>query len=99
MNRDRVVSRWPPTTYVAFVDRLPKYLGDVICDLEARIHQAENTEATARQVGRQVRLALALLSRGWTNLVDARGAGPTGDPAASLDRAAILRSAQHDDRP
>jgi hypothetical protein len=40
--------------YVAFVDRLPKYLDDVTRNLEARVHQAESTETTARQVGRQV---------------------------------------------
>lgn len=40
--------------YVAFVDRLPAYLGDVTRDLEARIREADNTEATARQVGRQI---------------------------------------------
>jgi len=38
--------------YVAFVDRLPKYLEDVTRDLEARLRQAEGAEAAARQVGR-----------------------------------------------
>jgi hypothetical protein len=41
-------------TYVDFVERLPAYLGDVTRDMEARISQAERTEATARQVGRQL---------------------------------------------
>lgn len=40
--------------YVDFVGRLPAYLGDVTRDLEARIREAESTEATARQMGRQV---------------------------------------------
>ena len=40
--------------YVAFVDRLPKYLEDVTRDLEARMREAESTEATARKVGRQL---------------------------------------------
>jgi hypothetical protein len=40
--------------YVAFVDRLPKYLDDVVRDLEARIRQAESTEATAREQGRKI---------------------------------------------
>jgi hypothetical protein len=40
--------------YVAFVDRLPKYLEDVTRDLEARLRQAETTEATARRVGREL---------------------------------------------
>lgn len=40
--------------YVAFVDRLPKYLADVTRDLEGRIREAEATEATARQVGREI---------------------------------------------
>ena len=40
--------------YVAFVDRLPKYLEDVTRGLEARIREAEATEATARQVGREL---------------------------------------------
>ncbi len=40
--------------YVAFVERLPAYLGDVTRDLEARLRQAENTEATAREEGRKV---------------------------------------------
>ena len=40
--------------YVAFVERLPAYLGDVTRDLEARIREAENTRATARKVGRQL---------------------------------------------
>lgn len=40
--------------YVAFVERLPAYLGDVTRDLEVRIREAERTEATARKVGRQL---------------------------------------------
>ena len=40
--------------YVAFVERLPAYLGDVTRDMEARIREAESTEATARKVGRQL---------------------------------------------
>jgi hypothetical protein len=40
--------------YVDFVERLPAYLTDVTRDLEARIREAETTEATARQVGRQL---------------------------------------------
>lgn len=40
--------------YMAFVDRLPAYLGDVTRDLEARIRRAESTEATAREVGRKI---------------------------------------------
>ncbi len=40
--------------YVAFVERLPAYLGDVTRDLEARIREADNTEATARQLGREL---------------------------------------------
>lgn len=40
--------------YVAFVDRLPKYLDDVTRGLDARIREADNTEARARQVGRQM---------------------------------------------
>lgn len=40
--------------YVDFVERLPTYLADVTRDLEARVRQAESTEATARQVGRQL---------------------------------------------
>jgi hypothetical protein len=40
--------------YVAFVERLPTYLAGVTRDLEARLRQAETTETTARQVGRQL---------------------------------------------
>lgn len=40
--------------YVAFVDRLAKYLEDVTRGLETRIRVAESTEATARKVGRQL---------------------------------------------
>lgn len=40
--------------YVAFVDRLPKYLDDVTRDLETRVREADNAESTARQVGRQL---------------------------------------------
>lgn len=40
--------------YVTFVERLPAYLGDVTRDLEARIREADNTEATARQVRGQI---------------------------------------------
>lgn len=40
--------------YVDFVERLPAYLGDVTRELEARVRQAESTETTARQVGRQL---------------------------------------------
>lgn len=40
--------------YVDFVERLPAYLADVTRDLEARIRQAESTDATARQVGREL---------------------------------------------
>jgi hypothetical protein len=40
--------------YVAFVERLPAYLGDVTRDLETRLRQTERTEATAREVGRKL---------------------------------------------
>lgn len=40
--------------YVAFVERLPAYLGDVTRDLEARMRQAESAEATVREVRRKV---------------------------------------------
>lgn len=40
--------------YVAFVERLPAYLEDVTRDLEARLREAESTEAKARKVGRQL---------------------------------------------
>ena len=40
--------------YVAFVERLPAYLGDVTRDLEARIREAESAETTARQIGREL---------------------------------------------
>ena len=40
--------------YVAFVDRLPKYLEDVTRNLEARLRQSEGTEETARQVARKL---------------------------------------------
>jgi hypothetical protein len=56
--------------YVAFVDRLPKYLDDVTRDLEAQIRQAESTEATTRQVGRK----LSARAR------SARSHGGTGTP-------------------
>ena len=39
--------------YIAFVDRLPKYLEDVTRDLESQLRQAEATGETARQVGRR----------------------------------------------
>jgi hypothetical protein len=53
--------------YVAFVDRLPKYLDDVVRDLEARIRQAESTEATAREEGRKISArGRAARSRGGT---------------------------------
>ena len=58
--------------YVAFVDRLPKYLEDVTRGLEARIREAESTEATARKVGREISTrARAARSRGVS-----RAAGP-----------------------
>jgi hypothetical protein len=40
--------------YVAFVDRLPKYLDDVNRDLEARVRCADSTAATAQQMGRKL---------------------------------------------
>lgn len=40
--------------YVAFVERLPAYLGDAIRNLESRIREAESTKETARKVGRQL---------------------------------------------
>jgi hypothetical protein len=40
--------------YVAFVDRLPKYLDDVTRDLEARIREAEDIDTAGRQVGREL---------------------------------------------
>lgn len=40
--------------YVAFVERLPANLADVTRDLEARIRDADSTEETARQVGREL---------------------------------------------
>lgn len=40
--------------YLAFLDRLPKYLDDVTRGLEARIREADNAASTARQVGRQL---------------------------------------------
>jgi hypothetical protein len=40
--------------YVDFVERLPAYLGDVTRDLEARLRRAESTDATARQLGREL---------------------------------------------
>ena len=45
--------------YVAFVDRLPKYLEDVTRDLEARLRQAEGTGAAARHSDASCRLAPA----------------------------------------
>jgi hypothetical protein len=47
--------------YVAFVDRLPTYLADVTRHLEARIREAETTEATARKVGRRLSARARLL--------------------------------------
>jgi hypothetical protein len=53
--------------YVAFVDRLPKYLDDVTRDLEAQLRQAEATQVGARQAGRRLSArARAGLSRGDT---------------------------------
>lgn len=43
--------------YVAFVDRLPKYLDDVTRGLEARLHQAETTGDAAGQLGRRIAVA------------------------------------------
>ncbi|HLX35889.1 MAG TPA: hypothetical protein VKR30_11695 [Candidatus Limnocylindrales bacterium] len=40
--------------YVAFVERLPAYLGDVTREMEARLREAESAEATAGQVGREI---------------------------------------------
>lgn len=40
--------------YVAFVERLPAYLGDITRKLEGRLRQAESTDATARQLGREL---------------------------------------------
>lgn len=51
--------------YVAFVERLPAYLGDVTRDLEARVRAADNTDAAARQLGRQLSArARSVRSRG-----------------------------------
>jgi hypothetical protein len=52
--------------YIDFVERLPAYLGDVTRDLEARIREADNTEATARQAGRRL-LARARRARSHAN--------------------------------
>jgi hypothetical protein len=52
--------------YVDLVERLPAYLGDATRDLEARIREAHNTEATARQAGRRL-LARARRARSHAN--------------------------------
>ena len=49
--------------YVAFVERLPAYLGDVTRDLEACLRQAENTETRRARSGASCRLVLAALAR------------------------------------
>ncbi len=41
--------------YVAFVDRLPKYLDDATRDLEAQLRQAEATDETVRKISAQVK--------------------------------------------
>jgi hypothetical protein len=40
--------------YLAFVDRLPKYLDDVARGLEARLRGVESTSTAAQQLGRQL---------------------------------------------
>lgn len=40
--------------YFAFVDRLPKFLEDVIRDLETRVRAAESTASTAQRIGREL---------------------------------------------
>lgn len=40
--------------YIAFVDRLPKYLDDVTRELEARLKLADTTQEAARELGRKV---------------------------------------------
>ena len=57
---------------VAFVERLPAYLADVIRDLEARVRVVDNTETTARKVGRR----LSARARGGRARRDGAGLGP-----------------------
>lgn len=57
--------------YVAFVDRLPTYLADVSRELEARIREADTTEAAARKVGRQ----LSARARGSRSRRDGEASG------------------------
>ena len=49
--------------YEEFVERLPRYLNDVICDLEARVGRTQAIEASSRRIVVDVRSTTTPLGR------------------------------------
>lgn len=72
--------------YVAFVDRLSAYLGDVTRDLEARIREGENNDTSARKVGRELAARARRTRSGGTSEPSLKGSlrARPGDPRATV---------------
>ncbi len=58
--------------YEEFIERLPRYLNDVIRDLEAKVQHTKAIEATKQRVGSEIRSSAKRLGRQTANGLTAR---------------------------
>lgn len=61
--------------YEEFIERLPRYLNDVIRDLEAKVQHTKAIEATKQRVGSEIRSSAKRLGRQTANGLMARSRG------------------------
>jgi len=59
--------------YEEFIERLPRYLNDVIRDLEARVERTKMIEITNQRVGAEIRTAAKRFGRRTTQARTQRG--------------------------